>query len=60
MFERGNINEYFDYTEISLLNPCCNVCANMLGNRANEAAEAVPMEEQNDFRRDRSCIDSAK
>jgi hypothetical protein len=59
MFERGNRNEYFDCTEMSLFKPCYKVCANMLANRANGTAEAMFIEGQNDFKRGRSCADFA-
>lgn len=55
--KRGNKKVINNYRGICLLNTAYKIYAKIVTNRLNIIADTIILEEQNGFRRNRSCID---
>ena len=58
LFKKGKRDDCSNYRGISLLNSGCKIYANIITQRLKPISEAILLEEQNGFRRGRSCIDN--
>jgi len=58
LFKKGKRDDCSNYRGISLLNSGCKIYAKIITQRLKPISEAILLEEQNGFRRGRSCIDN--
>src|SRR5215475_7162464 len=56
--KKGKRDDCSNYRGISLLNSGCKIYAKIITQRLKPIPEAILLEEQNGFRRGRSCIDN--